>query len=452
MAQEWGQSDFFTLRELFVSEKLLGPMQRFLKLEASSSLLLLFSAILALVWANSYFASAYHELWHAHFDLCLGHTCFSLSILHWVNDGLMAVFFFIVGLEIKREILVGELSSLKMAMLPIIAAAGGMIVPGLIYTAFNYGTPQMSGWAIPMATDIAFALGALAILGRGLPSGLRIFLAAFAIADDIGGVIIIAVFYTGELSLTALLAAAAILVLIGLTNFLRFQSLILYGLLSFFLWVAVLNSGIHPTIAGVAAALMMPARGKYDFEYFVKKVNSIMCQADSPKIDVCYWYSILMDSDYLNVVHNLRLACQEVETPLQRLEHALHPYVAFLILPIFALGNAGLTLSAEAMSQAALHPVTLGIALGLLVGKPLGVSLFAYIAVKSGLASLPENVSWIQLIGVGLLGGIGFTVSLFISGLSFEVPEMLNYAKIGVLSGSALTAVIGGVLLSRVAR
>jgi NhaA family Na+:H+ antiporter len=327
-----------------------------------------------------------------------------------------------------------------------------MIVPGLVYAAFNYGTPQMSGWAIPMATDIAFALGALAILGRGLPSGLRIFLAAFAIADDIGGVIIIAVFYTSELSMLALAAAAAILVLIGLINFLRFQSLLLYALLSFLLWVAVLNSGIHPTIAGVAAALMMPARGKYDFEYFVKKVNAIMCQANSPKIDVCYWYSILMDSDYLNIVHNLRLACEDVETPLQRFEHWLHPYVAFLILPIFALGNAGLTLSAESMTQALLNPVTLGIMLGLVVGKPLGIALFAYFAVKSGLASLPENVNWVQLIGVGLLGGIGFTVSLFISGLSFEAPEVLNYAKLGVLSGSALTAVIGGVLLSRVSR
>ena len=444
--------DAFTLRELFFSTKVLGPMQRFLRLEISSSALLLFAAIVALFWANSGLAQTYHHFWHREFELCLGETCFSLAILEWVNDGLMAFFFFVVGLEIKREVLVGELSSLRMAMLPVIGAFGGMFVPGLIYTLFNFGTPEMSGWAIPMATDIAFALGALAVLGRGLPAGLRIFLAAFAIADDIGGVLIIAFFYTSALSWTYLFISVLILLLIGLFNFLRFRSLLLYAILCFALWVAVLNSGVHPTIAGVAAAMMMPARGKFDFEYFIKKVNAILGQTDDSKLDVCNWYTILLDKDYLNSVYNIRKACQNVETPVQRFENALHPWVAFLILPIFALGNAGVTVVGTPLSEAFLNPVTLGIILGLLIGKPVGVGIFSYLAVRSGLATLPEGVNWPELLGVGLLGGIGFTVSLFISSLSFETVELLNFAKLGVLTGSAFSAIGGGLILAYVAR
>jgi NhaA family Na+:H+ antiporter len=310
----------------------------------------------------------------------------------------------------------------------------------------------MSGWAIPMATDIAFALGALAVLGRGLPAGLRIFLAAFAIADDIGGVLIIAFFYTSALSWTYLFISVLILLLIGLFNFLRFRSLLLYAILCFALWVAVLNSGVHPTIAGVAAAMMMPARGKFDFEYFIKKVNAILGQTDDSKLDVCNWYTILLDKDYLNSVYNIRKACQNVETPVQRFENALHPWVAFLILPIFALGNAGVTVVGTPLSEAFLNPVTLGIILGLLIGKPIGVGIFSYLAVRSGLATLPEGVNWPELLGVGLLGGIGFTVSLFISSLSFETVELLNFAKLGVLTGSAFSAIGGGLILAYVAR
>lgn len=444
--------DAFTLRELFFSEKVLGPMQRFLRLEVSSSALLLLAAILALAWANSGLAHTYHQFWHHDFELCFGGSCFSMPLLEWVNGGLMAFFFFVVGLEIKREFLVGELSSLKMAMLPAIAAVGGMVLPGLIYTILNFGTPQMSGWAIPMATDVAFALGALAVLGRGLPPGLRIFLAAFAIADDIGGVLIIAIFYTGQLSVSYLLLSAAILLLIGLFNFLRFRSMLLYALLCFVLWVTVLNSGVHPTIAGVAAAMMMPARGKFDFEYFMKKVSAILGQTDDSKLDVCNWYTILLDRDYLNTVYNIRMACQNVETPLQRFEYALHPWVAFLILPIFALGNAGVTVAGTSLSEAFLNPVSLGISLGLFLGKPLGVGIFGYMAVRSGLASLPEGVRWPELLGVGLLGGIGFTVSLFISSLSFQATELLNFAKLGVLTGSALSAIGGALILAYVTR
>ena len=446
MAGSGTDREYFSLRELFVSEAL-EPMNRFLRMEASSSILLLLGAAVALVWANSYFADAYAALWHGEFELCLGHSCFALPILEWINEGLMAFFFLLIGLEIKREILVGELSSLKAALLPVIGAAGGMIVPGLVYSLFNWGTPQMSGWAIPMATDVAFALGALALLGRGLPTGLRIFLAAFAIADDIGGVLIIAIFYAGELSLLYLVLAGCVALVMALAGLLRFRSLFLFGVLGFLLWVCVLHSGVHPTIAGVVAALLMPARGKYGYEYFHKKVSSILDQCKDPNVDACYWFSVLMDKDYLDTAHRLRLASTEVEPPLQRLEHAVHPWVAFVILPVFALANAGVMLQGASLGEALSNPVTLGVILGLFVGKPVGVSVACFLAVRLGIASLPEGVNWTQIVAVALLGGIGFTVSLFISGLAFTQADLLNFAKLGVLMGSAVAGVLGAVFL-----
>lgn len=441
------ESDSFTFRELFVSETLLGPMQRFLRLEISSSIMLILATVAALIWANSYFSESYHQFWHLPFAVCLSEHCHPHALVHWVNDGLMVLFFFVVGLEIKREILIGELSAIRVALLPVVAAFGGMVVPGLIYAAFNSGTDHISGWAIPMATDIAFVVGAVALLGRGLPSGLRIFLAAFAIADDIGAVLIIAVFYTSTISVTYLTAAGCILAVMALINVLRIRSILLYSLLGFALWVACFNSGVHPTVAGVAAAFVIPVRAKYDFEYFTRKVNRILCQRDDDKMNVCYWYSILLDQEFQHLVQRLSNACKEVQTPLQRMEHSVHPWVAFLILPVFALANAGLSIKELSPGEAFLHPVTLGICLGLFVGKPLGVTLFSYLAVKLGLVSLPENVEWKHMIGAGILGGIGFTMSLFVSGLSFVQPEVLNYSKLGILTGSALAALAGGVLL-----
>jgi NhaA family Na+:H+ antiporter len=457
MAQQ-NESDSFTFRELFVSDTLLGPMQRFLRLEISSSIMLILATVAALVWANSYYAESYYQFWHLPFTVCFSEHCHPHALVHWVNDGLMVLFFFVVGLEIKREILIGELSAVRVALLPVVAAFGGMVVPGLIYAAFNTGTDYISGWAIPMATDIAFVVGAVALLGRGLPPGLRIFLAAFAIADDIGAVLIIAVFYTSTISVTYLTVAGVILALMALVNALRIRSIPVYAGLGFALWVACFNSGVHPTVAGVAAAFTIPVRAKYDFEYFTRKVNNILCQTDEGKMNVCYWYSILLDQGFQNMVQRLSMACREVQTPLQRMEHSVHPWVAFLILPVFALANAGLSIKGLSPGEAFLHPVTLGICLGLFVGKPLGVTLFSYLAVKVGLVSLPENVEWKHMIGAGILGGIGFTMSLFVSGLSFEQPEILNYSKLGILVGSALAAAGGAVLLrlsiggSRVAR
>jgi NhaA family Na+:H+ antiporter len=420
--------------------RIFQPYQWFFSSEVSSSILLLFASVIAVIWANSAFAGIYHHLLHTDITFSFGTHQISRSLAHWINDGLMTLFFFTVGLEIKRELIVGELCSLKMAMLPIIAAAGGMAVPALIYAGFNHGTPYMKGWGIPVATDIAFSLGALAIFGKKIPSGLRIFLTAFAIADDLGGVLIIALFYTQNLVVTYLMIAACFVLVLALVNT---RWLPLYVLLGFGMWTAVMGSGVHPTIAGVLTAMFIPVRGKYSVYRFAEKVNKIMRDFRYNEQSGGYWYSILMNQEHLNVVHSLSGACHHVETPLQRLEHALHPWVIFLILPIFALANAGLTFQEMSMSEAVFHPVTLGITLGLFLGKPVGITIFSYLATKAGIASLPEGVRWSHIFGAGLLGGIGFTISLFISGLSFTKPELLNYSKMGVLGGSILSAILG---------
>ncbi len=431
-----------------VADQMFGPMLRFFRLEAASSILLLFATFLALVWANSAASETYAHFWHTEVALFWGPYRMSHSLVHWVNDGLMAVFFFIVGLEIKRETLVGELSSPKIAMLPVIAALGGMVVPGLIYWAFNHGGAGMNGWAIPMATDIAFAIGAIAVFGTKLPVGLRIFLAAFAIADDLGAVLIIAIFYSKHIAVNYLLISAGFACGMAVLNLLRIRFIPLYVFLGFGLWLAVLGSGIHPTIAGVIGALFIPVRAKYDAEQFAEKVNTVMDNYQCNVRNSCYWYSILLNRDHLNCVHAVHQACTDVETPLQRLEHALHPYVAFLILPVFACGNAGLSLQGLDLTEALLHPVTVGIALGLLVGKPVGIAVFAWLAVRLNLASLPEGVNWSHMIGAGMLGGIGFTMSLFVSGLSFTDQALSDYSKMGILAGSILAALAGMAFLA----
>jgi len=353
----------------------------------------------------------------------------------------MTYFIFIVGLEIKREILVGELSNPKSALLPVVAALGGMLVPGAIYFAINRGTLTASGWGIPMATDIAFALGAIAVFGRKLPVGLRVFLSAFAIADDLGAVVIIAVFYTKGIVWGYLIICLFFVAGLAVANLLWIRWTLLYALLGLGIWIAVLGSGVHPTVAGFVVAMFIPARGKYDTDRFVKKVKEIMdefqCEEQS-----C-GYSILLDRGHLNAVHALEMACHEVETPLQRLEHSLHPWVAFVLLPLFAFANAGLSLKGIDLTSIVHQPLTLGITLGLFLGKPVGIFLFSLLAVKTGIAVLPAEVRWSHIVGAGMLGGIGFTMSLFVSGLSFTTPELLNYAKLGILLGSILSALVG---------
>jgi NhaA family Na+:H+ antiporter len=342
---------------------------------------------------------------------------------------------------------VGELASMKKAMLPIIAAAGGMLLPGGIYLALNRGTVGAAGWGIPMATDIAFSLGAIALFGRGLPVGLRIFLTAFAIADDLGAVIVIAVFYTQHIAWNYVLLAILLLLCLYLANRLMTHSLPVYIFLGAGVWIAAMGSGIHPTIGGVLVALFIPAQGRYPTRQFVTQVKTILDNFQCHDTACDDMNNILLNSGHLAAVHSLELACHHVETPLQRLEHALHPLVVFLILPLFALGNAGLSLEGMTLSGSIGHPVTLGVILGLFLGKPIGITLFSYAAVRMGLASLPEEVDWVHVMGAGLLGGIGFTMSLFISGLAFASPELHNFSKLGILLGSILSLIAGALLL-----
>ena len=420
--------------------------ESFFKKEASSSVLLLLASMAAVFLANSSFATTYHNFLHTEVALGLGQYQISKSLLHWINDGLMTFFIFIVGLEIKREILVGELSTPKNALLPVIAALGGMLFPGAIYFALNRGTPTAGGWGIPMATDIAFALGAIAVFGRKLPVGLRVFLSAFAIADDLGAVVVIAVFYTKEIIWSYLIICMFFVAGLIVANLLWIRWAVLYALLGLGMWIAVLNSGVHPTVAGFVVAMFIPARGKYDTDRFVNRVKEIMdefqCEEQS-----C-GYSILLDRGHLNAVHALEMACHEVETPLQRLEHSLHPWIAFVLLPLFAFANAGLSLKGIDLTSIVHQPLTLGITLGLVLGKPVGIVLFSLLAVKTGIAVLPTEVRWSQIVGAGMLGGIGFTMSLFVSGLSFASPELINYAKLGILSGSTISAIGGIVFLA----
>jgi len=424
-----------------VADQIFKPTQRFFRKEAASSILLIAATIIALIWINSSIGETYHSFWHTEVSFAFGHFHISKTLVHWINDGFMSLFFFTVGLEIKREILVGELATPKKALLPVIAALGGMIVPGLIYAALNIGLPTISGWGVPVATDIAFALGAVAVFGRRLPVGLRIFLAAFAIADDLGAVVIIAIFYTKGIVWSYLIISLFLILGLAVANFLWIRWTLVYAILGLAVWFFVLGSGIHPTIAGVIVSLFVPARGRYDTDNFLQNVRKITEKFECE--DQSCGYSILLNQEHMHAVQALELACHDVETPLQRLMHALHPWVAFLILPFFAMGNTGLTFHGIVFSEMVSNTVITGIIFGLVFGKPLGVMLFSYVSVKTGIASLPQGVRWSHIFGGAMLGGIGFTMSLFLADLSFSEPQILNYARIAILTGSIFSAVIG---------
>jgi NhaA family Na+:H+ antiporter len=424
--------------------RVLGPLERFARNEASGGLVLLACTVVALVWANSPWAAAYVHLWE--WPVTIGGPGFGItaSLHHWINDGLMAIFFLVVGLEIKREALVGELASLRRAALPAAAALGGMLVPALLYTLVAHGTPAADGWGIPMATDIAFALGVLALLGPRVPLPLKVFLTALAIVDDLGAVVVIAVFYSGGLAWSALALAAVVLVMLVGLNVSGIRHPAPYALLGIVLWVAVLKSGVHATIAGVLLAMTIPARNKIDSAQFVRRARRTL---DDFAAAGAAGGTPLVDETQQNAVHELEEACEQVQAPLLKLEHKLHGVVAFAIMPLFALSNAGVTLPAE-LGAAFAAPVTVGILLGLVLGKPIGITLFAWLAVRSGIADRLEGVSWRALLGVAWLGGIGFTMSLFITGLAFKDALRIDDAKLGILTASTLAG-IGGWLLLR---
>ena len=333
---------------------------------------------------------------------------------------------------------------MQKASLPIAGAIGGMVAPALFYTIFNAGGEGVNGWGIPMATDIAFVVGIMALLGPRIPLTLKIFVLALAIADDIGAVLVIAIFYTAEVSITALIIAGIVLIILAVLNKLGTKSLIPYTMLGIILWLAFLKSGVHATIAGVLLAFTIPASSRYNTEKFSLKIKELISKFDSAGE---HRDNVLSNQNRQTDVMAIEKSCEKVLTPLQRFEHGLHPWVAFLIIPVFALANAGVTLADMDILAALFSPVSLGIILGLFIGKQLGIFAFSFIAVKMKFATLPEGVNWKNLYGAGILAGIGFTMSLFIAGLAFSDPALIDLSKIGVLSGSLLSGVVGFVFL-----
>ena len=430
-----------------VFNKISTPFEQFIHDEAAGGLILMFCAVVALIIANTDLLPAYQHLLHTHFAISFGDIALDKSLHHWINDGLMALFFLLVGLEIKREILDGELTDLKQAVLPLAGAVGGMLVPALFYVAFNYGTDTIMGWGIPMATDIAFAVGVLVLLGARVPTTLLTFLVALAIVDDLGAVIVIAVFYTEQIAVTPMMYGALFVGVLILMNLLGIRRILPYLLVGTLLWVALLKSGVHATLAGVITALTIPARTKFDPSVFGHHVRKLMDKFDSRHRP---GESLLRNQEQHSVLGALEKGLHMVEPPLQRLEHQLHLPVAFLIVPIFALANAGIPVEVSQIPNIILEPVALGVMAGLLIGKPLGIAGFAWIAVKLGWATLPKGVRLVHLVGAGFLGGIGFTMSIFISELGFAGnQEALLLAKTGVLFASILAGVIGYVLLRK---
>jgi len=420
--------------------RLPATFQFYFKRVASGSFPLFAMAVVALIWANVSYES-YHRFWHTEVGLELGDAMFEKSLAHWIDDALMVLFFFIVGLEIKREVLVGELASFKRALLPVAAALGGMLLPALIYMGLDWGLPTFRGWGIPMATDIAFSIAVLAALGKRVPFGVKVFLSAFAIADDLGAVLVIAIFYTSQIDWILLLAASGFLFALFVLNRLWVREPLAYALLGVGLWLCILGSGVHATVAGVILAMFIPARGRYDTDTFVETIRDNLRRfpADDGRIGE----TILLNKDHLDAVQNIELACHHVATPLQRLQHSLHGWVTFFVLPLFALANAGLVLKGFSLGEAMTHPVTLGVTLGLLIGKPLGITLFTFGAAKLLKAPLVGGVTWLHIVGASILGGIGFTMSLFIDGLSFTDPKLVESAKLGIMLASAMAAVVG---------
>lgn len=425
--------------------RVLTPFEEFIHRQTTTGLILMATAVLAVILANSPLAEPYQHLLHTPLSLTVGTWQLGLSLHHLINDGLMALFFFVVGLELKREMLVGELAQPRQAALPIVAAIGGMLVPALIYYAFNPTGEAARGWGVPMATDIAFAIGALVLLASRVPKALITFLVALAIVDDLGAVVVIAVFYTEQLVPQALAAALALLGLLVAFNRGGIRASLPYFIVAVLLWYALLQSGVHATLAGVIAAFTIPAHPKYDAALFSSRVKGLIAEFDrSHQVD-----SNIMTNEALHsLAQTLERGAQKVGTPLQRLEHFWHLPVAFLVIPVFALGNAGIPLDFGNLGATLGHPVTLGVMLGLVLGKCAGITGASWLALKLGIGQLPADTRFSQIAAVSLLGGIGFTMAIFIAELGFATqPELLVLAKTGILFASLLAGIAGFVCL-----
>lgn len=423
------------------------PFDEFVHDEASSGLLLMACTIAAMVIANSGLLSAYDAILHTKVTIGGGAFAISLSLHHWINDGLMSLFFFTVGLEIKREILVGELADRRQAVLPIAGAVGGMVVPALIYTAINGGTDAIDGWGVPMATDIAFAMGVLALLGKRIPRALIGFLLALAIVDDLGAVLVIAAFYTDQINIPALLFAGAAFFMLILSNKSGIRRPLPYVIFGVLLWLGLLKSGVHATLAGVITALTVPANSHCDVIPFLRRMRQLTNKFERIHEEHKH---IMQNSEQQKVLQSMEDFVHCMESPLQRMEHRLHIWVSFLIIPIFALANAGIPIELATLGQTLMHPVTFGVMAGLIGGKLIGIFLFSWLVIKMGWSRLPQGVTMPQIASVSLLAGIGFTMSIFIAGLAFDDARYLLNAKIGILAASLFAGIAGyiGLLFS----
>lgn len=424
------------------ARKLVKPVQHFLHLETSGGIVLVLAAVVALVLANSPLREAYESVIDHHIVLDFGFLTLDEPLELWINDLLMAVFFFVAGLEIKRELVHGDLRDPKTAALPIAAALGGMVVPALLFFVINAGGEGAAGWGIPMATDIAFAVGVLALVGSRAPASLKIFLLTLAIVDDIGAILVIAVFYTTSLDAVWLGIAVIVVVAVLTLQQLRVHNIIPYVFLAGLLWLAVFESGVHATIAGVVMGLLTPAFPLHPPEAVTGTINYRLVQLRSRPADG------RADEDEQNELESIAHLARDGVSPLRVLEHHLHPWSAFVILPLFALANAGVSLDGFALGDLFSEALPLGVIVGLVIGKPLGVMAAAFLATKSGLAKLPRGVGWLELAGVGLLAGVGFTVSIFISGLAFADDALVESAKVGILAASVTAGVLGFAALS----
>ena len=423
------------------------PIMRFTQIEASSGSILLIAAVVALIWANAPFGESYKEFWETHLHLEVGPLHFEESLKHIVNDALMVIFFFVVGLEIKRELVVGELRDPKKAALPAIAALGGMLFPAAIYLMFvaGQGGEATNGWAIPMATDIAFSIGVISLLGSRVSTGAKLFLLALAIADDIGAILVIAVFYTSDLALGWLGAGIVGLVVVYIAQRVGIRSMLFYGVAGVVVWFFIFESGVHATLAGVALGLMCPVFPLYSEDDYHRRSSWILGRFDMNR--AAPNHRERLDYDAMQMV----AVARESIAPLDRLEHALTPWSSFVVVPLFALANAGVRFAdfESGVGEAVTSPIALGVGLGLLVGKLFGISLATWVAVRLGMGKLPSRTGWSQVVGLAGLAGIGFTVSLFVTELAFEDAGLADAAKIGIFIGSTLAGIIGYTMLRR---
>ncbi len=430
-------------------EKVSTPFEDFLHSQTTSGLILMSMTVIALILANTPISEIYSHVFHTNINLSIGSWGLSHTLHHWINDGLMAIFFFMVGLEIKREVLVGELSNMKVAILPILAAIGGMVMPALIYTFINHGSEGASGWGIPMATDIAFAISALVLLGKRVSPALITFLVALAIVDDLGAVLVIAFFYTQEIQMLPLvLAGVSFLIMIAFNRF-GIHAVLPYFIVGIGMWFFMLESGVHATIAGVIAAMSIPSKPKCTPVDFTTHTKNLLDEYDNYPVATDH----TMHEKQKAILLNIQDRIDSVNSPAARLEHALHLPVGLLIIPIFALANAGISIDFSSIGDTILQNISLGIIAGLIVGKVLGIAGTSFLAIKLGVAKLPQGSTMSQLFGVAFLGGIGFTMSIFVADLAFIGKETLIFqAKIGILSASLFAGLFGYIWLRFIAK